>query len=258
MPVWNEIIFSGSDAQVASLDIFTPESGPDNSLEVDDGRVLFDNLPLQYNNAPIGKVMKSSLNNWVFVSNDYVAPPTADYNIPFNYAGFDYNGDGTIGTSDLLEFLTQYGSTVTPGSGGDFDNNGEIGSGDLLGFLIAFDEFTDFGDTRPEIIWENYDWIADNGYITLESVQNYYDLIGETEFWELFGVNYTNPSTAEGYTVLEYIEDSNPPAYDDDEESDSYFPYTKFDIFKYIYFTQTDGGVWGGHTLYSAPIGYPV
>lgn len=267
MTTWKKLINSGSNAHVASLNISDTPS--DVSSSIIDGSVFFSALPEQPipNTLIVGTLMKSvspaingGLSRYVMISNDFT-PELADYNIPWNTAQMDLNNDGTITTADLLLFLTIFGTTCTPNSGADTNGDGLTGSGDLLEFLILFGSFSLVGldDTRPEIIWGDYDWIADNGNITETSVQNYYNLIGETAFWEEFGVNYTNPDTNEGYTVLEYIENSNPPS-----------GILLIDIFKYIYFTQTSSGIYGGHDFYNRngeqdgqinynnPIGYPV
>ena len=105
--------------------------------------------------------------------------------------------------------------------------------------MSAYGNLTsDLSDTRPEIIWGDYDWIpegASNNFITVNSVQNYYNLIGETAFWEEFEA------------VLEYIEVSNPPP-----------GIPLIDIFIYIYFTQTTGGIYGGSTFYNKPLGHNI
>tara|TARA_R110002012_G_scaffold283827_1_gene474379 strand:+ start:401 stop:1234 length:834 start_codon:yes stop_codon:yes gene_type:complete len=277
MAVWNKLINSGSNAHVESLEISSPPTLTP-ALEVD-GEVIFHNLEVDSPTIPEGRLIKSvfSGNNtgtsrYVQIKQDFEVE-VVDYLIPWNNALLDFNGDGIIGSSDLLEFLILFGIEVPQNSGFDANQDGQIGSADLLTFLIAFGEFTDdLGDTRPEIIWENYgtqgaeedinifgynvNWTEEiNGStrVTADSVQNYYDNIGSDAFWEEFGVNYTNPNSppsgyAQGHpTVLEYIEDSNPPS-----------SIELIDIFKYIYFTQTTGGIYGGSNFYTAPLGYGI
>ena len=45
----------------------------------------------------------------------------------------DLGGDGSVGTSDLLDLLTQWGTD--PGGPPDFDGDGNVGTSDLLELL---------------------------------------------------------------------------------------------------------------------------
>ncbi len=50
----------------------------------------------------------------------------------------DLNGDNSVNTADLTQFLGGFGSTVTPGTGADLNNDGAVNTADLTLFLGAF------------------------------------------------------------------------------------------------------------------------
>jgi len=50
----------------------------------------------------------------------------------------DVNGDGSVNTNDLVQFLGNFGSAVPPGTGGDFDGNGAVDTADLVVLLANF------------------------------------------------------------------------------------------------------------------------
>jgi hypothetical protein len=58
-------------------------------------------------------------------------------NAPPSCSG-DVNGDGTVGTADLLVMLSNYGAAAQGVSGGDLDDSGTIGTSDLLILLSAW------------------------------------------------------------------------------------------------------------------------
>jgi len=246
MATWKQLMISGSSTEAASVIVSGPSSSDTASLQIEGSSVQFNGLPTSDFDLPIGSLMKSSADQHVMVriSNDPVT--ISPYYIPWQAYAFDFNGDGGIGAADLLGFLIAYGtadgeSGYTPNF--DFNGDGEIGSADLLGFLVEYGEFLSLDDdNRPPIDFTDpvYDWANDAGtYVTPESVAARYGEFGpmhqfHSEFWLLGDLT----------AVYSYIENSNPPVY-----NASTFPYTYFDIFVYLYFTQTTGGIWGGSTF---------
>jgi len=287
MASWKKLINSGSNAHVESLEILSPPTlSP--SLEVDGG-VFFHNLPDQ-DDLPWGTLMKiedgglggaiENIGNskFVIISNapiDEGEEEEEDYNIPWNEANLDFNGDGEIGSGNLLPFLIAYGEAegdVSYNSNFDTNGDGEVGSADLLVFLIAYGAtleelagtMNDLNillpnnkDRRPPIAWNisEYDWIDDDSnsdtynYVTADSVRTYYETFTNPfaidGFWSKLGYD-PDDAGGEGSGVYRHIFRSNPPAYNADT-----FPYEYIDIFIYLYFTQTTGGVFGGNTYYN-------
>tara|TARA_R110002012_G_scaffold212408_3_gene383493 strand:+ start:3044 stop:3988 length:945 start_codon:yes stop_codon:yes gene_type:complete len=284
MASWKKLINSGSNAHVESLEILSPPTlSP--SLEVDGG-VFFHNLPDQ-DDLPGGTLMKiddggagvifEGVGNskFVIISNTPIEEEEEeeeeeeDYNIPWNEANFDVNGDGEIGSANLLPFLIAYGEAEGDGSYDfNFDTNGdgEIGSADLLEFLIAYgstleelagtmDYFGNLGslDQRPSVDWNSSDftWVNSEGYVTADSVQSYYDdFSNKLDFWEKLGYDPDNPTDAGFFgSAYRYIFNSDPPGEGlilDDNDGILWI-----EIFIYIYFTQITGGVYGGNTYYN-------
>jgi hypothetical protein len=250
MATWQKLIFSGSNAQVASLDILSSPSTPI-SLEVE-GNIEFPNMPVQppsgVGDLLEGTLVKSSTEvdgGWnLMVKNPPTDTPPQFVTIPFNNAGFDTNGDGSIGSADLLEFLIAYGDTVENLGSSEFDynNDGEIGSADLLGFLIAYGEDTvNLGDTRPSLNWNSseYGWIVDGqNYATSASVNTYHETFpNPADFWTTGGLP----------AVKLYIEKT---------------ATATIELFIYIYFTQGQPGyqtlsdgtpIYGGNSYYTTP-----
>jgi uncharacterized protein (TIGR02145 family) len=88
----------------------------------------------------------------------------------------DFNGDGWIGSSDLLEFLSYYGGEVPEECFAiDFNGDGAIGSYDLLEFLALYggawqDASADIGcggvafegHTYSTVVIGNQCWFAEN------------------------------------------------------------------------------------------------
>ena len=284
MASWKKLINSGSNAHVESLEILSPPTLTP-SLKVDGG-VFFQSLPLQNPTLPGGTLMKiddgdlsGAIENigsskFVIISNTPIEEEEEeeeDYNIPWNEANLDVNGDGEIGSGNLLLFLIAFGgaeSTPQSSYSFNFDTNGdgEIGSADLLVFLIAFgatletlagnmniDGTLDANDGRPSVDWNSSDfaWVNSEGYVTADSVQLYYETFPDKlDFWEKLGYDPTNPTGAgSSGSVYKYIFNSDPPGTGlilDDNDGILWI-----EIFKYIYFTQTTGGVYGGNTYYN-------
>lgn len=281
MASWKKLINSGSNAHVESLEILSPPTFTP-SLEVDGG-VFFPNLPYQ-DDLPGGTLMKiddgdlgGAIENigsskFVIISNtpiEEVEEEEEDYNIPWNNANLDVNGDGEIGSANLLLFLIAYGEgegDVSYDFNFDTNGDGEVGSADLLVFLIAYgatletlagnmnvDGTLDDNDERPSVDWNSsdFDWVNSEGYVTAASVQTYYNSFPDKlDFWEKLGYIPTSPTSA-GFSgsVYKYIFDSDPPGTGlilDDNDGILWI-----DIFKYIYFTQTTDGVYGGNTYYN-------
>ena len=221
MASWKKLINSGSNAHVESLEILSPPTLTP-SLEVEGG-VFFHNLPDQDLALPEGTLMKiddgdlgGAIENigsskFVIISNTPIEEEEEeeeDYNIPWNEANLDVNGDGEIGSGNLLLFLIAYGAAEsTPQSGYSFnfdtDEDGTVGSADLLVFLIAYgatleilagnmnvDGTLDADDGRPSVDWNSsdFDWVNSEGYVTANSVQSYYDDFSDKlDFWEKLG-----------------------------------------------------------------------
>ena len=185
MASWQKLIFSGSHAQVQSLNISTEptDDSVNSSLLVNDGKVLFSNIPGIDSSSPEGTVMKSNPGNWLYVSNAPVEaiygctnPNATNYNpsantddesctyssttinLPENptFPMADIDRDGTSATADLLLFLSGFGSSHSQGnldSRLDFDQDGTVGTADLLLFLTSFGSIFDEEDNRPSILW---------------------------------------------------------------------------------------------------------
>jgi hypothetical protein len=260
MATWNKIIFSGSDAQVSSMDISTPSANPTNSLVIEDGQVDFGSLPGMSDTGTLepGRVMVgdvgdiyggTGLNLWV--KNDPSVFTGEALIIPQNGLLADLNNDGQVSVVDLLTLLTQYG-TVSGGEfvAGDITNDGAITVADLLVLLGSFGVATEFDygsteddDTRPFIDWglAQYNYIevvdgeddithswVDNGLVTKESVTTLYDTIkqveGENYFWNTFLPHGPTVSTnvSDYMTQMDGLDGPN------------------FEVFIYIYFTQTN------------------
>ena len=251
MATWKKLIFSGSDAQVASLDILSSPSTPI-SLEVE-GSIEFRNLLAQpstgVGDLPEGTLVKSSTQvdgGWnIMVKTPQTAGPPNFVTIPWNSAGFDTNGDGGIGSMDFLDFLIAYGDTVENLQASNFDSNndGEVAVTDLLDFLIAYGEdIGDLNDTRKTLDWNSseYGWIVDGqNYATSASVNTYYETFtNPADFWTTGGLP----------AVKVYIEQTAPTA--------------TIELFIYIYFTQGQGDdqtladgtpIYGGNSYYTTP-----
>tara|TARA_R110002012_G_scaffold6274_3_gene28478 strand:- start:3051 stop:3932 length:882 start_codon:yes stop_codon:yes gene_type:complete len=284
LSTWKKLILSGSKAQVQSLEIQTPPE-IETSLEVN-GFVDFDlnSLPqVQGDYPPEGTLMRTTSNtDWVCVSNPLVIVPEYPLIIPPNEQGFDFNGDGEIGSADLLGFLIAYGTAngesgydpnfdfngdgeigsadllgfliaygTANGESGydpnfDFNGDGEIGSADLLGFLIDYGETTaDLYDSRPSINWSDpsYNWLDSNNVATVASVTTRYNAI-----------NTANSSDVAFWEMLpsEVNGDGTP---DVDYNVKAYLEQTGYtasiELFTYVYFTQYTGGPWGGIDAYT-------
>ena len=63
---------------------------------------------------------------------------------------FDLDGDGSVGASDLLLLLAQWGTN--PGGPPDFDGNGTVGASDLLALLINWGPVPSSNDYVLEIL----------------------------------------------------------------------------------------------------------
>jgi hypothetical protein len=67
--------------------------------------------------------------------------PLGDFSLSFQIQGFetvdtcpwDLDGSGSVGTADLLDLLSQWGTD--PGGPPDFDDDGNVGTSDLLELL---------------------------------------------------------------------------------------------------------------------------
>jgi hypothetical protein len=49
----------------------------------------------------------------------------------------DLNGDGSVGTADMLALLAEWGPAA-PGEPADFDGDGEVGTSDFLRLLAEW------------------------------------------------------------------------------------------------------------------------
>jgi len=257
MATWKQLMISGSNTEAASIKVTGPSYSDTASLQIEGSSVQFNGLPTSDFDLPIGSLMKSAVdqNVMVRISNDPVT--ISPYYIPHQDYAFDSNNDGEIGSADLIDFLISYGDSLANGADPNYDTNGdgEIGSADLLIFLIAFGaQLSAFEDERPPIDFTDsvYNWANDGGtHVTPESVAARYGGFADSlQFWLLGNLT----------AVYIYIENSNPPVY-----NASTFPYTYFDIFVYLYFTQTTTGIWGGSTFLNVgtvdstrPLGYPI
>ena len=250
MSTWKKLILSGSKAQVQSLEIQSPPEIA-TSLEVNGFVDFVQPLPqVQGDYPPEGTLMTTTSNtDWVCVSNDLVTVPGYPLIIPGNAQGFDFNGDGEIGSADLLGFLIAYGTA--DGESGynpnfDFNGDGEIGSADLLGFLIDYGESTvDLYDSRPSINWSDpsYNWLDSNNVATVASVTTRYNAINtanssDVAFWEMLPTGELVDGTPNVDThVQAYLEQTGYTA--------------SIELFTYVYFTQYTGGPWGGIDAYT-------
>ena len=77
----------------------------------------------------------------------YLGPPLAGFNVAWSQAdpalyadGADLDGDGNVGTADLLVLLSAWGVCAEPPDScpADLDGNGDVGSSDLLVMLAAW------------------------------------------------------------------------------------------------------------------------
>jgi hypothetical protein len=273
MATWQKIIFSGSNAQVASTTISGHPNPDIASLQVDgtDIEVLFPNVISSSDTTALAGATPGTVVVSVADSHLMVTHPAADVDdpdptiakLPHNpRTGYDTNGDGEIGSSDLLDFLIQYGLPHTDsGFNHEFDTNddGEIGSADLLPFLIAYGSLSDTSDSRPTINWTggDYDWIDTDvtsstyNRVTAASVKAYYEAVlvasgsnADYIFWNNIlphSTNYYNDGTQ--FPLL----DSNVKAYLEQRGATA-----TIDLFTYVYFDQTTGN----NTTYTSGIVY--
>ncbi len=63
---------------------------------------------------------------------------------------FDLDGDGSVGASDLLLLLVQWGTD--PGGPPDFDGDGTVGASDLLALLINWGPVPSSNDYVLELL----------------------------------------------------------------------------------------------------------
>jgi hypothetical protein len=276
MATWQKIIFSGSNAQVASTTISGHPNPDIASLQVDgsDIEVLFPNLETGTSEilaaAVSGTVVISANGSHLMVTHpaaDVDDPVTGIQKLPYNpRRGYDFSGDGEIGSADLLGFLVAYG---THHSEDDFNHeldinyDGEIGSADLLGFLVAYghtiEELSADGDSRPSINWTggDYDWIDTDvtsptyNSVTAASVKAYYNALlaasgssADSIFWNNILPHSTN--FYDDGTQFPLI-DSNVKAYLEQRGATA-----TIDLFTYVYFDQTTGN----NTTYTPGIEY--
>jgi len=189
MATWKELIFSGSNAKVASLDILSSPSTLI-SLEVE-GNIEFPNLPVQPTSdswdLPEGTLRKqnteidggwnimvanadpeavgcmdSTATNYdplaTIACNDCCYSPEI-INLPTNPIGGigDPDNDGSTTTADLLLFLSAFGTGHTDGadwaSNMDWNGDGFAATADLLLLLGAFGSTVEKKDSRPTITW---------------------------------------------------------------------------------------------------------
>ena len=297
MATWKKLILSGSNAQVASLDILSPASTP-TSLEVT-GEIEFPNIPSQPDSdpwgLPEGTLVKSNTEidgGWnIMVANDDISvigcmDPFADnYNpdatvadnslcdwpdgiinisLPLNPQGVpaDLDNDGAVATADLLLFLSHLGSDSTSTSfyhEYDLNNDGTIGTADLLLFLSAFGD-TDGNDIdmRPSINWDSIPWqVSGEAYVTIESVNTYYNAIVTASGSD--AVFWSDlPSD-----VWTYYDGSSPP--DLTSNVKGYIEQTghsaSIELFTYLYFSQHSGieyNLISGHSITGGSNNYTI
>ena len=246
------MILSGSQAELQSLLISGP--GIDTygvvtdplviSLEVLSNDIRLRDLPTSDPNIP-GALWKHLPNTYaqsaVVMVSSASQSPGGIIRIPFNTANLDHNGDGTITTLDLVEFLSVFGEDIDSVSAAMFDTDmdGEIGSADLLDLLAMFGSSSPWTDNRPVIDWCSIEeWIDDNGNITPASVTDYFAEVAEAggNIWQILphGTEVSNNGTPVD-NVYNYIAQTMTPS---------------LETFLYIYFGQSTGGVWGGHDDY--------
>jgi len=250
MATWNKLIFSGSDAQVSSMDISTPSTssgGPDNTLVIEDGQVDFGNMPgLNISNtAAEGRIMIGDVGpEWggtgrnLWVKNGASAFTGADLIIPSNGLSADLNGDGAVTTGDLLIFLGAFGTIGGNNLTADITGDGSVNVADLLLLLGQFGLNTNFNygsdddDTRPYINWgdsaygfQQYDASGEptgsGGYVTTQSVTDRHTALGTSAFFNMLPSGTTVSTNVSTYmTQMEGLVAPD------------------FEVFKYIYFTQ--------------------
>lgn len=266
MGIWKKVIVSGSNAQVASLDITqTSDVEGDDALQVEDGQVSFPNLSTSDDETFEEGTLTNQL-GFVFAHNG--GPADDSILIPWNYPLGDLNGDGVITTGDLLILLGAFGTDPGFGHPASMQDGGQITTQDLLLFLTMFGSAIDVtNDTRPAINWADSNvytftdgngvtkgWVNDNNRVTVDSVTEFYNhtLDGgfdDSEFWTLLPNGGTTTHLGPNNDVSDYItqmpSESGPT----------------LEMFLYIYFQQfsgeagdvsQSGTAWrGGHNVWN-------
>lgn len=276
MASWQKLIFSGSHAQVQSLNISTEptDDSVDSSLSVEDGEVLFPNLPLGFDTSlPAGSVMKSSPGNWLYVLNDIEVIPgctnvnatnynplantddgTCTYstsiNLPLNptYPSSDNDGDGTVAVSDVLQLLQVFGASYTnPNFPAhlDVNNDGIIGVAEILDLLQDFGatfDNDDLIDTRPTITWTGGNttaWVDTN---TSSPTFNTVTSASVNAYYQSLGTDSASFWTDDVPNEMHSYDNSIPKI---SHNVKAYIAQTGYsasiELFTYLYFDQTTG-----------------
>ena len=276
MASWQKLIFSGSHAQVQSLNISTEptDDSVDSSLLVNDGEVLFPNLPLGFDTSlPAGSVMKSSPGNWLYVLNDInVIPgctnpnatnydPTANtddgtctyptsFNLPPNpiYPSSDMNQDGSVSVEDVLQLLSKFGSNYTQPNFSahlDVNNDGNIGVEELLTLLQFYGGIfnnDDLIDTRPTITWTGDNttaWVDAN---TSSPTFNTVTSASVNTYYQSLGTDSASFWTDDVPNEMHSYDNSIPKI---SHNVKAYIQQTgrpaSIELFTYLYFDQTSG-----------------
>jgi hypothetical protein len=252
MEIWRKVIVSGSDAQVASLDINqTSDVEGDDALQVEDGQVSFPNLST-LDDPYIDEGTLTNQLGFVFAHN--AGPADDSILIPWNYPAGDLNGDGEVTTADLLIFLGAFGTAPGFGDLANMDGGVSVTTSDLLLFLTSFGEdVTTDDDTRPEITWNDSTtytftnssgvtkgWVNTDatsvsyGRVNVDSVTAFYNHVldggdDDSDFWALLPNGGTTTFEGPNNDVADYI--TQMPSEDSPTLA----------MFLYIYFQQFSG-----------------
>ena len=228
MGIWKKVIVSGSDAQVASLDITqTSDVEGDDALQVEDGQVSFPNLSTSDDETFEEGTLTNQL-GFVFAHNG--GPADDSILIPWNYPVGDFNGDGVITAADLLVLLGAFGTDPGFGHPASMNNGGLISVPDLLLFLGAFGTTISVtNDTRPAINWADSNvytftngngvtegWVNTDatsvsyGRVNVDSVTAFYNHIldggfDDSDFWTLLPNGGTTTHLGPNNDVSDYI-----------------------------------------------------
>ena len=171
--------------------------------------------------------------------------------IPNNMANMDFLNRGVIGPFNLIHFMSNLfglggpdGDPITTAQQamGDTNHDGSIQVQDQNHWTLGFGLFShEWEDFRPVIDWCSIPgWIDGNGNITPASVTTYFaevEAAGE-DIWQILP-HGTEIDSTYGHpvdNVYNYIAQTMIPS---------------AITFRYIYFEQSSGGIWGGHDVYN-------